>query len=94
MRFTAMVLLLTAWMNAPATATIIHVPSEQPTIQAAIDAASAGDTVLVAPGTYAGPGNRDLSFGGTDLVPAQTYLEEPLRSTLHLILSLPDYQLG
>ncbi|HUU73782.1 MAG TPA: DUF1800 domain-containing protein [Burkholderiales bacterium] len=33
-------------------------------------------------------------IGGSDLAPAETYLEEPLRATLHLILSLPDYQLG
>jgi hypothetical protein len=42
----------------------IRVPMDQPTIQAGISAASIGDTVLVAPGTYTGIGNHDLDFGG------------------------------
>jgi hypothetical protein len=38
------------------------------TIQAAIDAAQAGDVVELGDGTFTGDGNRDLDFGGTGLV--------------------------
>ncbi len=46
--------LATCLILLPATlfAATIHVPTHQPTIQAGIDAASAGDTVLVACGVY------------------------------------------
>jgi parallel beta-helix repeat protein len=47
--------------TSPAT---IHVPGDFNTIQEAIDAASDGDIVEVASGTYTGDGNRDIDFQG------------------------------
>jgi predicted outer membrane repeat protein len=42
----------------------LHVPGRYATLQAAIDAARDGDTVLVADGVYRGHGNRDLKLNG------------------------------
>ena len=39
-----------------------------PTIQAAVDAAAAGDTIWLEDGIFTGPGNRDVKFFGKDLV--------------------------
>ncbi len=48
--FIRLIMVLT--FSVPVSATVIKVPDEQPTIQAGLNSAQSGDTVLVSPGTY------------------------------------------
>jgi serine protease len=58
-----MTMVLVVGMASAAQAAILNVPSSYSTIPAAIGAASSGDTILVAPGTY----TQNVDFGGKTL---------------------------
>ena len=74
-------LALAALSPAHAAGATLSVPSQYQTIQAAVSAAASGDTVLIADGTYTGPGNVDVDFGGKNLTvtsqhgPASTIID-------------------
>ncbi|MHC4640846.1 MAG: right-handed parallel beta-helix repeat-containing protein [Planctomycetota bacterium] len=57
---------------SPALAKVIYVDANGPAdfnnIQAAINDANDGDTIIVADGTYTGDGNRDIEFLGKEIV--------------------------
>jgi hypothetical protein len=54
-----------------------NAPADFRTIQAAIDDANDGDTIIIRPGTYTGPGNRDISFQGKAIVVRSTDPHDP-----------------
>jgi hypothetical protein len=69
-----------------ASATIINVPASQPSIQAGINAASPGDTVLVQPGRYV----ENIDFKGKDIVVGSLFIAT--RDTSYISQTVIDAQ--
>lgn len=65
--FCLLALLFCLFTTVTAQAAYLQVPSEYPTIQEGINASAPGDVVVLAGGTYTGPGNKNLDFGGKDI---------------------------
>ena len=63
----------------PAVAGVLNVPSEYPTIQSAIEAASVGDTVLVDPGNY----DEAIDFVGKPILVGSQYVVTGDTSFVH-----------
>ncbi|MEZ5359749.1 MAG: FG-GAP-like repeat-containing protein [Candidatus Zixiibacteriota bacterium] len=60
-------LALTLFMASAGFAATRYVPAQYGTIQAAIDASSSGDLIIVSSGVYYGAGNVNVSFSGKDV---------------------------
>ncbi|HSG98685.1 MAG TPA: PKD domain-containing protein, partial [candidate division Zixibacteria bacterium] len=65
-----LIIIATALSLSTVSATIIHVPTDQSTIQDGINAAVSGDTVLVAPGEYI----ENITFDGKDILLTSNFL--------------------
>ena len=68
MRYNIFFIILISFIPLSLKATIIYIPDDFLSIQEGIDEAVNSDTVLVAPGTYRGEGNRDIDFLGKAIV--------------------------
>ena len=76
--FIAMTSGAASW-TAPAGARVIYVPAHFPTIQQAIEDASAGDTVLVAAGTYSRTWIKTIARSGGDVqVTTNVLVDRPI----------------
>ena len=80
-KFQGIFLLLAVLFAAPCAGRTIIVDAngtgDYPTIQAAIDDSNDGDVVVLCPGTFTGPGNRDIDFKGKAITVRSTDPNDP-----------------
>lgn len=69
-RIPSRLIFLSLAISSSLTANIINIPAEYATIQAGIDAAVEGDTVLVQPGTYV----ENINFNGKNIVVGSLFI--------------------
>ena len=79
-----LITLITSCFVIISSAQIIHVPADQPTIQAGINAATTGDTVLVAPETYF----ENIRFMGKAITLASEFINDS--DTSHIFNTIID----
>jgi len=76
-----LILLAYLFLTVPSMAEIIIVDQEWPydfnNIQAAVDYSNPGDYIFVFPGTYTGPGNRDIDFLGKAITVRSVFPDDP-----------------
>lgn len=88
MRLSSGLLLLAALASIPAHAANLFVPDQHPTIQAAVDAASPGDRILVGPGEYAGAWINKwvkISGAGDDTVINEGFAPAPFWTAFQIV---------
>lgn len=83
MKYLLFILVFGLWVSL-CPAAVIHVPGDQVTIQAGINAANSGDTVLVAEGSYP----ERIRFGSTAITLASEYLIDG--DSLHISATIID----
>lgn len=88
MKYVLFILAAVAAVTLTAQAITINVPGDYPTIQAGIDAAVDGDTVLVAPDTY----HETINFSGKEIIvrsedPLNTIIDGDSSGTVVMIIS-------
>ncbi len=74
--------IVTAYLSA--SATVIHIPGDYPTIQQGVDISSDGDTVLVQPGTYV----ENINFNGHNIALGSLFL--PSQDTVFISQTIID----